>query len=153
MIPFLSLLVNSVIWTFYGLLKGDKTVTLPNVSGAIAGAYCCLIYANYVSSINVIVVSCSMVLVLSAIYWFSQGDTMTLGAFGCILAVILMGSPLATLMTVVREKSTDSMPISTSLTAWLNALSWSLYGILVARDSMVSYYFKMKHFLLHQNCG
>eukprot|EP01036_Dinobryon_divergens_P032350 gene32350-41914_t len=49
-----------------------------------------------------------------------------------------MGSPLSTLKKVIEEKSTQSMPsFSTSVTTWLNAFSWSLYGIIVANDFMV----------------
>ena len=49
-----------------------------------------------------------------------------------------MGSPLSTLKKVMAEKSTQSMPsFSTSVTTWLNAFSWSLYGLIVAKDFMV----------------
>ena len=61
-----------------------------------------------------------------------------LGTIGCALAVLLMGSPLATLSTVIREKSTASMPFGTSLMTWGNAISWSLYGLMIANDPMVS---------------
>ncbi len=49
-----------------------------------------------------------------------------------------MGSPLATLSTVVREQSTNAMPFTTSLLTWGNAFSWSLYGLVIADDKMVS---------------
>ena len=42
-----------------------------------------------------------------------------------------MGAPLATLSTVIKDKSTASIPFGTSLACWLNALSWSAYGFLV----------------------
>ena len=36
--PFLSLLTNCVIWSFYGYLRSDNTVLIPNAIGVLAGA-------------------------------------------------------------------------------------------------------------------
>ena len=47
----------------------------------------------------------------------------------------MMGSPLSTLSKVIAEKSTKSMPsFLTSVTTWLNAFSWLLYGVILAKD-------------------
>jgi hypothetical protein len=51
--------------------------------------------------------------------------------------VVLMGSPLATLGTVLKTQKTDSMPLMTTLVTAGNALSWTLYGSLVAQDPMI----------------
>ena len=72
-----------------------------------------------------------------ATYTFMKGNYKLLGSFGCALAVILSGSPLVTLATVVRDKSTASLPFATSFTTWCNAFSWASYGLLVAHDPMV----------------
>lgn len=60
-----------------------------------------------------------------------------IGLTGCTLAVILMGSPLATLKTVIETKNTSAMPFATSLATFFNAASWTGYGFLVANDPMV----------------
>lgn len=66
------------------------------------------------------------------------GHNDIIGIVGVSSSVFLMGSPLATLATVLRDKSTDSMPsLSTSMTTWMNAFSWLMYGVLVARDFYV----------------
>lgn len=135
--PFASLLTNSFIWSLYGLLTKDPTVLLPNCSGVLTGLYCFCAFVNNSAASSKIVISCSILLMLLAILLFVQNNVTTLGSFGCILAVILMGSPLASLMTVIREKSTDSMPFYTSFLTWCNAFSWSLYGAVVAHDKMV----------------
>jgi hypothetical protein len=67
-----------------------------------------------------------------------KGNFQLLGSLGCVLAVILTGSPLATLRTVLKDKSTAALPVLTSASAWFNSCSWSLYGLLVAHDPMVS---------------
>jgi solute carrier family 50 protein (sugar transporter) len=59
------------------------------------------------------------------------------GLLGCTLAVLVMSSPLAVIATVVATKDTSSMPFVTSLATFLNAASWTAYGVLVANDAMV----------------
>ena len=60
-----------------------------------------------------------------------------IGLTGCALAVILMASPLATLKTVIATKNTSAMPFATSLATFMNAASWTGYGVLVAHDPIV----------------
>lgn len=137
-IPFASLLVNCIIWTFYGFLKGDYTVLLPNLLGVFAGGFCFRIFKFYSGTNDPSVNYTVLVLISIAGYFFAFNKLELLGYFGCILAVLLMGSPLATLSTVVREQSTNAMPFTTSLLTWGNAFSWSLYGLVIADDKMVS---------------
>ena len=61
--------------------------------------------------------------------WALAGNFQLLGYLGCLLAVILTGSPLITLATVIKDKSTAALPILMSLSAFLNSASWSAYGI------------------------
>ncbi len=138
--PFASLVVNSSIWSMYGILQEDLTVALPNMSGVVVGLYCFISYSKYSASQSFGILAMSVLLVVFAGYLFAQQDVVTLGSLGCILAVILMGSPLASLSTIFRDRSTDSMPFNTSLMTWCNALSWTLYGTVVAHDRMVSVY-------------
>lgn len=60
-----------------------------------------------------------------------------LGLIGCALAVILAGSPLATLANVIKEKTTKSLSFNFTFATWMNAISWLLYGVLVANDPMI----------------
>jgi uncharacterized protein with PQ loop repeat len=79
----------------------------------------------------------SVFVIAVALFIASTGSWYNLGLIGCFLAVILMGSPLATLHAVIKEKSTASLPVLTSFANLGNSVSWSLYGALVARDPMV----------------
>lgn len=138
LLPFASLLTNCVIWFFYGLLKDDYTVMVPNGLGIFSGLFCFATYIRFSKSVDAVSIAVSLALILFAMSLYSAGDFNTLGSTGCILAMIVMGSPLATLSTVIRDKSTESMPFGTSLATWCNACSWSLYGLIVAKDFMVS---------------
>ena len=45
--PFVSLLTNCVIWSYYGLLKSDMTVLVPNALGVLTGAGCVIGYHRF----------------------------------------------------------------------------------------------------------
>jgi solute carrier family 50 protein (sugar transporter) len=113
-LPFISLFTNCIVWTTYGLLAQDMTVIAPNVSGILFGAYYTSVYAKYhptslakyyLGSAAILGGAGAMVALLPA----AQAQA-NIGLLGCTLAVILMSSPLATLATVIRDKSTASMP-------------------------------------------
>lgn len=137
-LPFASLFTNCVIWSLYGQLKADPTVLVPNALGVLAGLFCVGAYKRYSPNSDLTILLGALAISSFAASLFLGKNAEMLGLIGCALAIILTGSPLATLATVIREKSTNSMPFLTSMTAWCNSLSWALYGIILAKDPMVS---------------
>lgn len=115
-IPFVSLLTNCVIWTFYGLLRKDNTVLVPNAAGVLSGAFCVSAYRSHETSPSTQVYTISGLIIAFAIGCALIGNYKLLGSVGCALAVCLMASPLATLRTVIKDKSTASLPFATSFT-------------------------------------
>ena len=137
-IPFLSMLVNGVYWSLYGDMKGDNTVFVPNFSSVIVGLVCVIIYHIYSKyGIKTSYYLISLGLVILAIIYKTYNLPNILGYIGVVMAVLLMGSPLATLGTVLKEKSTAALPFYPSLMTFFNALSWSLYGLLVSKDPLI----------------
>eukprot|EP01039_Chlorochromonas_danica_P003937 gene3938-4305_t len=139
LLPFISLLVNCVIWTLYGILKKDNTVFFPNALGILVGLFGTSIYTTYSGAkdgLNTFFIIAAIVLSAAGVAYMIN-DAGMLGGMGCFLAIVLMGSPLATLRTVVRDRSTASLPFGISLMTWGNALCWTLYGFLVADDIML----------------
>ena len=136
-IPFVSLLTNCVIWTYYGALRSDMSVLIPNAVGVLSGLGCATSYHVHNPTTSKLTYLISFLIIAFSTFCSYLGNYKLLGTIGCILAVSLMASPLATLKTVIKEKSTASMPFSTSFLGFLNCASWSAYGLLVARDIMV----------------
>jgi solute carrier family 50 protein (sugar transporter) len=136
-LPFISLFTNCLIWSYYGILIKDMSVTVPNSIGVLAGLICTLIFQAFAEKKPIKEYGAAISAVAVASYYFVKQETQLVGYIGCALAVILMGSPLATLKTVISSKSTESLPLGTSLVTAANALSWTLYGILVAQDKMI----------------
>ena len=66
--------------------------------------------------------------VSAAFKLFLEKNPSKIGLIGCSLAVLVCGSPLATLGTVLKNKSTAALPFANSFTTWLNALCWFSYG-------------------------
>lgn len=138
-LPFLSLFTNCMIWTFYGLLKSDMTLVVPSAIGISSGFFCTLTYLlhaevkifNYAISLG----ACTLISFCSILYFYRSEQL--LGAVGVIISVVLLASPLSSLATVIKDKSTASLPFSTTLCMTLNALSWMSYGFLVVKDKMV----------------
>ena len=136
-LPFLSLLTNCIIWSYYGLLRKDNTVLVPNAIGVLSGLGCVLSYQKYSPSTPHKLYAGAAFIVFVATLLASVGNFSLIGLIGCALAVVVMGAPLVTLKTVIQSKNTSAMPFTTSLMGFLNSLSWSAYGLLVADDAMI----------------
>ncbi len=137
-VPFITLLMNCVIWSQYGILKGNKTVYVPALTGIAAAIVCSTIYDRHSKDVK----KTSLYRVAFAIMGastalFMQEQSYLIGIMGCIISVCLLAAPLAALSTVLRDKSTASMPFSTSAINTLNVVVWLTYGLLVADDVMI----------------
>ena len=141
LLPFLSLFMNCIVWTFYGLLKDDMTVLVPNGLGVATGGYCTYVYYTFSTpkqrQESVKFARTSVALFVLNTFLFLDSDAYHIGLIGCCLAVCLMGSPLSALQTVLESASTESMPFATSLAAFLNSLSWTAYGGFISHDPMI----------------
>ena len=137
-IPFLSLLMNGSVWFIYGSVKNDLTICVPNFTAVAVGAVCVIqFHLNSRERVSIIFYVVVLAVIFSSVYLGSISDLTSLGLMGVFLSILLMGSPLSTVATVIREKKTDSMPFATSLTTFLNCLSWTSYGYIVAHDTLL----------------
>lgn len=136
-LPFVSLLTNCIIWSYYGLLRADNTVLVPNAIGIATGLGCTLAYQKFAPNFPTNLYAAASLIVLFATVLALAGNFNLIGIVGCGLAVLVMGSPLATLKSVIQTKSTASLPFTTSFMGFCNSLSWSAYGLLVANDILI----------------
>ena len=137
-IPFLSLLMNGSVWFIYGSVKNDLTICVPNFTAVAVGAVCVVqFHLNSKERVPLIFYVVVLAIIFSSIYLGSISDLTSLGLMGVFFSILLMGSPLSTVATVIREGNTDSMPFATSLTTFLNCLSWTSYGYIVAHDTLL----------------
>lgn len=136
--PFLSLVTNGTVWFIYGSVKADWTILIPNFTAVVVGGICTTIFQNNSKDrIPKLFYAFSFVVILPSLVFGFRGDSVSLGLMGVFVSILLMGSPLSTVTTVLKERRTDSMPFKTSFAAFLNSLSWSLYGYIIANDLML----------------
>jgi hypothetical protein len=123
---------------YYGFLIRDAVVYFPNMVGATIGMFCIFAYEAMSTSSNIIVYSLVAIVTLLATGFAYVEDAETLGLLGVGLAAAVTVAPLASLGTIMKERSTAAMPLIPCIMSFCNALSWTLYGLLVAHDIMVS---------------
>jgi len=131
-LPFVILFTNCIVWSVYGLQVKDMTVLVPNAIGILSALFCSFIFDQNVDDKPVYLYIAAMAIVSLTFLV----NTISVGKIGCVLAVLTCGSPLSTIKTVIKNKSTRSMPFPTSALFFLNALFWTLYGLQVS-DSMI----------------
>jgi len=136
-IPFASLFTNCIIWTLYGFLKLDNTILIPNGLGVFVSIFC--LWAYHTNTIHKPIKEYLIVALICGVcfHLVSSKQDQMIGLIGCALSVILSGSPLAVVKTVIIEKSTAALPFWTSLATWMNNVSWILYGYFVTNDKYV----------------
>lgn len=129
--------LTSTCRALYGLLKKDLTVLVPNATGILAGLFGVISFHRFTRSPPVKLYLAAAAIAAAAVKLFTDGSASSIGLIGCGLAVVLSGSPLATVSTVIKEKSTAALPFLNSFTTWLNGLTWLLYGSIIAHDVMI----------------
>lgn len=141
-LPFMSLMTNSVLWTMYGALKDDYTVMVPNFTGSLVGILCIYVYhvnssvEAYNNETRYFYVGAAAIITFGLACSYYNNYEM-IGTLGVIMCVILMGSPLAVLRTVLTERNCNAMPFWTSLATCCNTFSWAMYGLIDAKDFMI----------------
>jgi len=138
-LSYISLFNNCIIWVLYGFLKNDVTILTANFIGAIAGIIYTIIfhYYTHISMTKYYVGTAVMLGFVSFIlmWGFNQRISIQiLGIMGCFASVVLMSSPLATIWVVINNKSTKSISFVVCVAMWLNGLSWTLYGYVIAQN-------------------
>ncbi len=136
-LPFGSLFVNCLIWSVYGRMINSPSVLYPNLSGLFVGTFCVTVYHQFATRKPFQMYAVIICIFLLCVYLNNIGNSSAIGLLGCALSIVVSGSPLAVMRTVIMEKSTATMPFPTSFVTWLNNLSWVLFGYIVVHDPYV----------------
>ncbi|KAI3936383.1 hypothetical protein MKW98_000657 [Papaver atlanticum] len=141
-IPYISTLLSTSLWTYYGLLKpGGMLIVTVNGAGAILQAiYVTLfiIYAPKDSKVKhlklagIFNVGFYTTVVLITFLATHGGVRLTVVGFLCAgLTLGMYASPLVSMRNVIKTKSVEYMPFSLSFFLFLNGGVWSVYSVLV----------------------
>ncbi|NP_001288522.1 bidirectional sugar transporter SWEET16 [Zea mays] len=141
-LPYVTTLLSTSLWTFYGLLKPGclLVVTVNGAGAALEAAYVALylVYApretkakmaKVVVAVNVAFLAAVVAVALLALHGGAR-----LFAVGLLCAALTVGmyaAPLGAMRTVVKTRSVEYMPFSLSFFLFLNGGVWSIYSLLV----------------------
>jgi solute carrier family 50 (sugar transporter) len=133
--PFLTLLTNSFLWILYARLEHSMAIFVVNLIGVVVGIYCTAtfhLYSVYPAEPMGYYLA-GLVIIIAMIC--SSLDLVSIVTSLTILSTVsLYCSPLATMNQVLTDRSTRSMSFPICVSAFLTALSWSLYGGAVAKS-------------------
>ena len=142
-LPFISLATSCAVWAVYGVMLGDMTILIPNISGIAFGLWYPSVYHRYApptARLAPLYAGAGAIALAACVAPFALAPAAaasTVGLAGCALAVFMMASPLAVLRTDIRDRSTAALPFLPSLATFCSAASWFAYGLVVADNPMI----------------
>ncbi|XP_031281688.1 bidirectional sugar transporter SWEET17-like [Pistacia vera] len=141
-LPYVCALLNSMLWTYYGLTKsGEILVVTINVFIVIVETVYLIIFLVYASPrmkaktallvglLDVGFPAAAILIIELLLHGEMKIDV--LGFICAVLSIIMFGSPLVAMRTVVMSKSVEYMPFLLSLFVALTGGIWTLYAVLV----------------------
>ncbi|XP_057962689.1 bidirectional sugar transporter SWEET16-like isoform X2 [Malania oleifera] len=141
-LPYITTLLSTSLWTFYGLLKpGGLLVVTVNSTGTVFQfiyVTLFLIYAPNNKKVKLMklvgLLDVGFLGLVIAITLLAFHGDMRLTFSGVICSALNIGmyaAPLAVMRTVMKTESVEFMPFALSFFLFLNASSWSIYAVLV----------------------
>lgn len=139
--PYITTLLSTSLWTFYGILKPDILVVTVNGAGAIfqlTYVTLFLMYAPKDKKIKtaklVAILNAGFLGVVIAITLLAMHGSLQTTFVGVLCAALTIGmyaAPLSAMKRVIRTRSVQYMPFFLSFFLFLNGGVWSVYAVLV----------------------
>lgn len=141
-IPYPMTLLNCLLSAWYGLpfiSKNNTLVTVINGTGAVIESIYVLIFILYAPKkekskvlglVTFVLAAFSTVALVSVFALHGKTRRYFCGFAAAIFSVIMYGSPLSIMRTVIRTKSVEYMPFFLSLFVFLCGTSWFVFGLL-----------------------
>ncbi|KAL6850050.1 hypothetical protein ACP4OV_020677 [Aristida adscensionis] len=141
--PYVFTLFNSLLWVYYGVTKPDGyLVATVNGFGAVMEAIYVVLFIIYAvdgaTRFKTARLAAALDIgafgVVYAVTTFAISElelrVMVIGMICACLNVLMYGSPLAAMKTVINTKSVEFMPFFLSFFLFLNGGIWALYALL-----------------------
>lgn len=135
--PYASMIANCSVWAVFGIMHNSMACIIPNVTGFLFGVtYLAFFAGNTKQSMRSTYAGVATILggLAFSVATYGRAAAPAIGAFGAIFCFVLMASPLATVRTVIKTKSTASMPFPMVVGTFMDSLSWCLLGMIVLKE-------------------
>ncbi|XP_058186158.1 bidirectional sugar transporter SWEET1-like [Rhododendron vialii] len=149
-IPYVMTLLNCLLSSWYGLpfiSPNNMLVSTINGTGAVIEAIYVLIFVIYAPKKEkgkilglltfVLSVFASVALISMLALQTKNNKKIFCGFAASIFSIIMYGSPLSIMRTVIKTKSVEYMPFFLSLFVFLCGTSWFIFGLL-GKDPFVA---------------
>jgi uncharacterized protein with PQ loop repeat len=137
-LPFLSLWMGSAAWFTYGFTvePHDMSLILGTCTGILLGwGYSFVFHVYYENKKRLYAVyAVSFLLVLSLVLMWHFKLTVEIGWAAIAVTIVMMFSPLVTVLTVIRQWRITAMPIWPTIGVTMNCTTWLLYGTIIRHD-------------------
>ncbi|CAG9860465.1 unnamed protein product [Phyllotreta striolata] len=141
--PFTSGYLSCSLWLRYGFLIDDSSIILVNTIGATLFFAYVVTFYWYTLNKTIIVrqFMCSFLLFIIIILHVHRGDDPAtvrthLGLICSGVTIVFFAAPLASLLHVIRVKSTESLPYHLIFSSFIVSLQWLIYGF-VLKDTYI----------------
>lgn len=117
---------------------GESAVFIPNLIGTIVSFCCVLIHGLFSPKIPWALYCGCFAFIMLCVHFAMNGNSDFVGVAASGLSVLLTAAPLVTLGSVLKEKSTASMPsLENTFALFLSAVLWCAYGVIVVNDVFI----------------
>lgn len=147
LLPYTSMLLNTLLWFMYGLLKKDRSLWITNGFAVLLSLCYWLTYirfAHTATSASILPGSVAMhVRTVSAtavaiFIWakapFVTNPSLLLGFLAMLSGIIMYASPLASLRVVMEAKCARSIPLPFTVASLISCSLWAIYGLFQTHD-------------------
>lgn len=144
LLPYTSMSNSAWLWTLYGVRKQQPSLYYSQAFGFMCAIYYIYSFLGYAPPHSPTLpgsvkrhLQISAVLQLAGIYWYMTGNDEMIAHAAVLLCLILFGSPLAALWTVVKTGSSHSIPLPFCIASVINNACWTVTGYAVMSDPAV----------------
>ena len=145
LLPYSTMIINATLWFAYGILKQNVSVWSGNGICLVVGIAYFLIYIKFSPPASPIlpgtvqqhiqaVVGMVVATILISTLPILNDPAELIGSVGCIIVVLLFGSPLVVLRQVIQTKDARSIPLPFTVACTINCFLWTVFGFWGVRD-------------------
>ncbi|CAG9834838.1 unnamed protein product [Diabrotica balteata] len=142
--PFVSGCLSTSLWLRYGFLINDSSIILVNTVGAtLFFAYVLTFYLYSINKTAIVrqFLGCFFFLVIILLHIHNNATEEELvrshlGLVCCGVTILFFAAPFASLLHVIKMKSTESLPYHLIFASFIVSLQWLIYGY-VLKDEFV----------------
>lgn len=144
LLPYSSMIASTSLWVTYGFLKRDPRIWSANLVGLVLGTLYMSLFVKQIPNPSTPLsylpgsakqhIQACLITAIAALALAHRSATRAIGLAGVALTMVMFGSPLAALRTVLATKSAQSLPLAFTVASVVNCFLWTVSGALDMKD-------------------